>query len=337
MKYASYLGAFLFAMAAAGCGGDTTTAGGAADVTGCSPTTTSQYVINSLKVPESNHDYAIDINGDGKVDNQLGNIISILAAQNIDTQAGVDSAVAAGDLIILIDEKSSDATFQADACAGADIQLGLAHATPDYTGAGTFTVDTASPEGSFLGKIVAGKFASNSPLTTTHPVTTDIRVPLVSNAAPVDLTISGAQLVFTRDSTGKLTGGEIHGSIKSTDVQNKIIPNVATLLTNKATTDPAGNMQIISLFDTGGAPDPSCASGGCKNPTSVGDRQGMCAVAADSIIDTCEVSTNSLIKSVLGPDVKMYDDSGNYKPSTAKKGLDSLSIGLGFSAVPAKF
>jgi hypothetical protein len=54
-------------------------------------------------------------------------------------------------------------------------------------------------------------------------------------------------------------------------------------------------------------------------------------------IDICEVATSGLIQNVLAPDVQMFDAAGNYHPNPTNANKDSLSIGLGFTAVPATF
>jgi len=58
-------------------------------------------------------------------------------------------------------------------------------------------------------------------------------------------------------------------------------------------------------------------------------------MANDGKIDTCEVQGNSIIMAVLAPDVKIYDANGNYAP-TATGTKDSLSLGIGFTAVTVK-
>ena len=45
-----------------------------------------QYVWNAVVVPLQRSDYALDLNGDGRVDNQFGNIYGALAGQNLDVQ-----------------------------------------------------------------------------------------------------------------------------------------------------------------------------------------------------------------------------------------------------------
>jgi hypothetical protein len=307
------------------------------DCTASGGSNTAKYVANAVMVPGSRSDYAMDVNGDGRADNQLGNIIGALEAQNLKVQDGVTAAVTAGDLIVLVSETSTDATYQSDGCATAQMNVGQMQAMPDFSGNGHFVIDTTQMAGTFNGPIKAGKFSSAPPATTKHPVSIDIKLPLVAGSAPIPLSVIGAHLQFTRGADGKVTGGQLNGAIKNEVVQMNIIPGVAKLLTDRVTADPTSstNMQILSLFDTGGKADAACGAT-CKNP-AYGDRAGMCAVAGDKIIDTCEVSTASLIQNVLAPDVQMFDSAGNYAPNKDNTTKDSLSIGLGFTAVGATF
>ena len=233
----------------AACGGD---AGSSGDCTATGGTNKSQFVTNSVLVPQQRSDYAIDLNGDGRVDNQLGNIIGALEGQMLHVQDGVNMAVTDGTLIVLMSESSTDATFTADDCATAQLQVGQTTTNPDYSGAGHFAVDSAQAGGTFFGPIKAGKFSSAPPATTTKPIEVDIKLPLVAGADPVTLKVNGAHLQFTRTSDGKITGGQLNGAIKNSDVQSLIIPNVATLLTKKITDDTAAgmlssaDMQILS-------------------------------------------------------------------------------------------
>jgi hypothetical protein len=313
-------------LAAAGCNGTT--------VSECVNATTgaeSKYVANTLMVPQQRADYALDLNGDGKPDNQLGNIIGALTAQNLNTQDGVNKAIADGSVLLLMDEKAAD--LQNNDCGTTDVSAGVKPAMPPkYDGTDVLTIDTSLGGGTFKGKITGGTFNSNSPVTTSSPTSLTIQLPLVSGSQPVKLSISGAHIQFTKMGDGAMKG-QINGGIKSTDVQNNIIPNVAMLLSDRVTAMPTGSteMQILSIFDTGGEADPAC-SGACKN------MDGSCAKAGDKKIDVCEVATNSIIKNVLAPDVQLFSDDGStYKPNPANTHKDSLSLGLSFTAVKASF
>ncbi|HEY2743166.1 MAG TPA: hypothetical protein VGL86_01030 [Polyangia bacterium] len=309
------------------------------DCTASGGSNKAQYVVNAVMVPEQRSDFAIDLNGDGRVDNQLGNIIGALSGQGLDVQSGVDMATADGTLVLLMSESSTDTTFQSDSCATSVVQIGQSVTMPDFSGTGHFTVDSSQQGGTFNGPIKVGKFTSAPPATTKSPVTVAIELPLVAGATPVLLKVQGAYLQYTRNSAGMITGGQLNGGIKSSDVQMNIIPAVATILSNKLMNDnpqTSTDMQIASIFDNGGKADAACPSMTCQNP-SYGTRPGMCAAAKDNIIDTCEVSTAGLIQNVLAPDVQLFDASGAYAPNKANTTKDSLSVGLAFTAVGAVF
>src|SRR5437879_948625 len=55
-----------------------------------------RYAINHVTLPQQKSDYALDLNGDGRPDNQYGNIIGTLATQSFDLQSMIDIAVAVG-------------------------------------------------------------------------------------------------------------------------------------------------------------------------------------------------------------------------------------------------
>jgi len=277
-------------------------------------------------------EYAIDLNGDARTDNQLGNIIGALSQQGLNVQDGVSMALAKGDLVILMTQTSSDASFQADTCAGAKLVLGKLPAgvtAPDYSGNGSFAA-TGTPSDTFAGPIAAGKFNSASPVTTTTPVNVTIALPLVPNANPVTLKITGAHLVLT-PSAGGFTG-QLQGAIKDADVKGEIIPNVADLLTGKINEDPptSTGADISRLFDTGGMKQPPECPDGCKKA------DGTCAAKGDKKIDVCEVATSGLIQNVLAPDIQMFEGT-TYKPNKANTTKDSLSLGLQFTMVKANF
>ena len=319
----------------AACGGSSAKGdGGTSTDTDCTSSGGSNkalYVANTVTVPQSKTDLAIDLNGDGRVDNQLGSIVNILGTEMLNVQMGVTMAVQAGSLIVLGTETSSDATFQTDSCASTIVERGAVTTTaPKYDGTDVFTAVTDGA-GTFSGPITGGKFNSSSPVTTKNPVSLTILLPLIAGADPVELDVEGGQLEYKRDTTGVVTGGELHGFLRSTNVQSKVIPNVALLLSSKVAETPqtATDMQIAQIFDTGGAASTACGAT-CTNP------DGTCAKAGDMKIDICEVSTNNLIQQVLAPDIQMFQN-GVYDPNPANTTKDSLSLGLGFTFVKASF
>jgi hypothetical protein len=289
-----------------------------------------QYVWNDALLPMQRSDYAIDLNGDGRVDDQLGNICGAIAGQNLPLQAQATQSVTSGQSLALFDEHADDLTN--DDCAASDVVPATPTASPDFSGSGQFNVDATATVGHFAGPIVAGQFSSlPPPAVAAAPVTVTVKLPLLGANTPLE--VVGARVQYTRGADGRITGGQLNGAIRNSDVQGKLIPGLAASLTAQVQTIPLSEtaMQILSIFDNGGKFDPSCAAGTCKNP------DGSCAVKGDRVISVCEVATAGLIQNVLAPDVQMFDAAGNYHPSPANDHKDSLSIGLGFTAVPATF
>jgi len=289
-----------------------------------------QYVWNSLLVPMQRSDYAMDLNGDGRVDNQFGNIVGALVGQALDPQGDATKAVMSGQSLTLVDEHADDLTT--DDCAASDVEAATAMAAPDFSGSGHFTVDATATAGHFAGPIAASKFSSvPAPADAATPVIVTVPLPLFGGVTKIDLV--GAHVSYTRGADGKITGGQLNGAIRNADVQSKIVPSWAAAMTAEVQANPSSSMsmQLLSIFDNGGKSDAACAAGTCKNPDN------SCAVKGDNKIDTCELATSGLITNLLAPDVQMFDAGGNYHPSPDNTMKDSMSIGLGFSAVPATF
>jgi hypothetical protein len=202
---------------------------------------------------------------------------------------------------------------------------------PDFSGKGVFTVDENYAPAQFFGVLKSGSFQSNSPLlpaAQSVPIYINIQLPLIPGVAPLMLKVNGSHIRFDagtdmQSSQPGLLNGQLHGSIKISDVQNTIIPAAAMLLTQWIAQErSSGNASMIEqLFDTGG----------CTNSN------GSMAKAMDYKIESCELATNNILKPLLVPDIQVYDADGNYAPNKLNTTPDSLSLGLGFTAVKADF
>ncbi|HWE31292.1 MAG TPA: hypothetical protein VHB97_24975 [Polyangia bacterium] len=291
-----------------------------------------KFVINAMSLPTQHSDFAIDLNGDTALDDQLGDIIGALATQGIMLQEILDQAIAAGNDVTLLDVAATDAQFANDLCAATTFYAGVNQPSPDFTGAGHFTVDTSSPSTMFSGALQSTLFSSApAPRVQSPPLTLRLAFPPFGTTP---LTLVGAQIEWGYIS-GVLESGQIHGAITQHDVQYVVVPGLAATLNQQIQSDPTSTqtMQIRATFDTGGAPDPKFGS--CANNTCKGE-DGACGVANDGVIQVCELATNAIMAAVLAPDVQMFDN-GTYAPSLANAMKDSVSVGLGFAAVGASF
>ncbi len=251
---------------------------------------------------------AIDLNGDGIADNQFAQVLIALGSLNLDFSAPVTS----GQVVYLMRVTSADATFQNDAAALGEWIVGqpTAPLPPDFSGGGSFQIAPGVAPGRFTAPLAAGAFVSANPVTTVAPVEVPFELRLGENLI---IPLNGARLAFTV-TPGGLTNGQLNGSIREEDVQAIIIPGFAIYLNQVVAAGGPDAMTVLAIFDTG-----------CNG---VGANDGMIAV--------CEVANNSLITSLLVPDVDIYAPDGSYAPNPANTDPDSLSFGLRFSAANAQ-
>jgi hypothetical protein len=303
---------------------------GSMDCTMLSQGNPTKYVVSSITLPMSRSDFSIDLNGDGKTDNQLGNIMPVLAMLGLDLQSTINSAVTPdGTVLLLLDRTSDDPTGQMSTCAGTELQQAVVTPNPDLTGSGSFTVDTIQGGlAEFGGPISNGRFSSNNPVTTTHPVTLQLSLPIVAGVTPVVLDVIGAHLVYTNGTSG-LMGGQLQGAVDAGVFRNTLLPAIAAMLTQRVAMAPSDTVSqhLLAAFDDGGG-TPAC--------TNVSGSQ---AVAGDGRIDDCEIFYNAMLKNVFDPDVQMYSSAIGmpYGPNPDNTQKDSLSFAVGFTAVKASY
>jgi hypothetical protein len=297
-------------------GDDLSASDSAVDAGLCTPSGANhtKWFINKLTLPQDRMQSSLDLNGDGKNDNQLGNIVGALLAQNLDLQQPVDAAIAGGTDVMLLDVAATALT--ADACAQTTFANGADHPGPDLDGGTAFTVDNAIASTLFVGPIAASRFTSQ-PEPFNQVVAQKLQIKLPMFGAGV-FTLWGAHLSW-RYAGNNLIEGTLNGALTNDDLQTKVMPAMAATFNAQIQADPSSSVsqQLKQIFDNGG-------SSGCT------------ATANDGVIATCEVSTNSIIKNVLSPDVQMFQN-GAYQPNAQNVTKDSFSIGLAFTAAEASF
>jgi len=286
-----------------------------------------KFATNALKLPDSTNSYSIDIDGGGRPENQLKSIVSAITVAGFDLQGPVDMAVKDGSAVLLMDEQSADLM---SSCSTVTLNLAKKPpAAPQFNGMDNFTIDTSQMPATLVGQITAGQLNTILPKdqTGSQVQTINLSLPLAGGVLP--LTIFGAHVQGAITATG-IMSGQIHGVIRQSDINSEIIPAVATLLTDQIHKDPTGGttMTIIKLFED------------MTNPVT----KMKCMVAADCCATnpaTCkilpaEVQGNSLIQNVLAPDVQGFQN-GMWSPVPKGQTKDSLSVGLGFTAVADTF
>jgi hypothetical protein len=294
------------------------------------------YIANKVLVPTTNtqaREYGLDLNGDKTVDNQLGMVLSTLGSMGFDIQATLDKAVAVADIVLLVDFQTKD--FTNTTAAGIQVFLGdKAMVTPSacntgevynettntgcghhLTGTGMFAVSSSSPTNALLGgKIVNGTFTGG-------PGKLSLQISFGDSGA-VQLDLIGARAKGSALSDASLgtasSGGVVMGgAITKSDIDMKVIPAIQAQIAPIIAEDcpqptmPPGcgcmadstGKTILGLFDT---------------KLADGSEGKDCAVSVD------EIKTNSLIVSLLAPDVTI-------------DGKEALSLGIKATAVKGEF
>lgn len=283
-----------------------------------------QFVANRIVLPTitsgNQATYSFDLNGDNVPENKLGAIISGLSSGlSLNVQPAVDAAVTAGQAILLFNVQSTDANLASATNVGTTVYLGNQQTSPapKYDGTDTLTVDTAVTGGQFLGRIAGNRFSSNAPATTARPVTVEINLPIASAGATLRVRLNGGHIQWRSTGTTGLMEGQVNGSLRVSELQTTVIPGVAALLNGLVAAGGSTATQVLDIFDIGG----------CTGAT-----------ADDGQIAVCEVATNPLLQTILAPDVQVYASNGTtYQPCRQNCTNDSISIGVGFTAVRATF
>ncbi len=315
-------------LALVACGGDDGDGGDNTPVEIDPNGTHTKFVVNNLTVPKSAAEasaVALDLNGDGRVDNALGGLLGALVTQaDLDLQTSVDEQLDDATFSLLV---SMQATSLANANgAGAFMFFGenpMPAACTDpmdpltcgkhLAGDASFDIAANSPTDAKIGGLIAGGAFSGG------PGKVSIELPL-GDGAPLRLDLIAAYMEVDASDTA-LMSGKLSGAITEDDVNNELMPAVQVLIANIITDDctPVGEdcgcvegstaITVLNFFDT---------DGNCEVPLQ-------------------ELNENSLIgATILNPDLDLLDETGAFNPGV--DGIDdSLSIGIGFTAVPATF
>ncbi len=256
-----------------------------------------QSVANKMILPLGSVKVGLDLTGDNKVDNRLGDLLGglLVLHPTMDLQKDVDEQLTAGVLLLLQEIRSGSLKDSTKARLqfffGKDLDK---NAKDNFSGTEWFGLDpnlsTTTP---LTGTIKSG-------VATFGPG--EIMVPLALGKVYAVVTLKLAKVTAKVTSKG-MTEGVIAGAMPISDVKSSLLPGLATEMTrqyqDKANLTPQGKI-LLEYFD--------------KNK--------------DGTITVKELSGNPLIKTLIldQPDV---DTDGDKKP-------DAVSAGIGFISVPCK-
>ncbi|HEY5923638.1 MAG TPA: hypothetical protein VIV11_18280 [Kofleriaceae bacterium] len=283
------------------------------------------YVANTVLVPTSNtqaREYGLDLNGDGTVDNQLGMVLSTLAGMGFDIQATIDTSVAEGDIILLADFQTKD--FTNTTAAGVQVFLGE-NPTPaacmtgemynemtktgckhHLDGTASFSISAGSPTNVALGgKIVNGTFTGG-------PGDLSLQIAL-GGTDPIKLDLIGARAKGAMISDTAIGSMTFAGAVTKEDIDTKVIPAIQAQL---------GPLIMRDCPGTDPMANPPC---GCAADSTGKTILGLFdTTPKDCMVTVDEIKNNSLIVSLLAPDVEI-------------NGKMALSLGIKATAVKATY
>ena len=274
-----------------------------------------QYVVTSIQLPTTATEafqFGIDLDDDemGRPDNALGQILSVLTSQSIGYDLNEESQVLidAGEILHLLDIQA----VSAEDASGVGVTL--AHAddtdgdpTDNFSGEEMFAIDATRGSGRMTGSIEDGRVLvdlGTVPLAVTFP----------GLGEPFIIRLSRARL----DATFTVDGleGRIAGAMRESEIDDKLLPVFQE-----------GLMRIV---------DRDCDDGACVTDSFGETLLDLFDLDDDAMITVAELRSSSLVTSLFSPDVDLFDEDDNLAPRC--DGVkDSLSIGVGFTAVPAVF
>lgn len=282
---------------------DTATSGGDGGVTtdsstvaSCTAATCRDFVINRLLLPTATARYAIDLTGDGKIDNEFQTSLSFVQSLSDDEfQPTIDEAVLEGDTLVTLRLRASDFANAASAkaqlwlaadqtcCQSKDLATcGVEASASCFSGSYAFTPAANSPTDLlFNGKITAGAFALG-------PAKLQIELTMADTIRPV-LTIEQAH---------------VRGTLAGTTITSGIIAGAFNLDQLLQVAVDLGNATLAEK----------------PNSSSADTIRSTFGLAAGAQLTLAGVRNNDLVKALFKADL----------PN------NRMSIGLGFTAVAAK-
>lgn len=269
-----------------------------------------EYVLDGVELPVTFQDvqtYSVDLDGDGKADNALGSLLATLATvmPTLDLEAAANHGINAGESIHLFRLHTS--SFTSEPAAQLLSWLGKPAACCTST---TDPVKCASEADTtcFSGSatfspdpakptpnLLSGAISAGS--MSFGPAPLKVRL-VLKGLGTLYLRLKGAKIIGTPTSSG-ITAGVLGGAVDPKDINNDVIPALA------------GMIDVIY-----------------KDPNTASDVKSTLALFidtnSDGTITTAELATNPLATAYIAGDVDLDKD-----------GIKELSIGIGFTAVPA--
>ena len=274
-------------------------------------------------------------------------VLGVLSNMGFDIQGNTNAAVATGDLTLLVDLQTESFTsttvaslsaFEGSSstppacngssdtytCTGSGASETCSGCAHQFSGSAMFTLDANAPTNTPLAGAIVGGTMTAGP--------GDLTLPLVIfGAQPIWVNLIGAKVKATDISAtaiGSTTGTQPNttssggvtfgGAVTTTELDNTVIPAMAMQFGSTIAMECPGCPGGSSCTYTN---NPSC---NCPNGSTAATLLGLFDTNHDCAVSAMEVENNSLIMSLLTPDVTI-------------NGMPALSLGFNVTAVGAEF
>lgn len=288
----------------------------------------------TLKLPTTASSFKTDLDGDGRTENQLLQLVNVVALAGLDIQTPLDDAVASGTVVNLVALRA-DKT-DSSACAGVLLSQGEPRKTgdpaPKYDGTDVFSTTTAAPV-KLAGKITAGKLATTASKDVLAADDQAFALQLSLPGFVLTLPLHGVHIEGTVAQSGsvmRINNGVLSGAVSQTDIDMQLVPALATVLTQLINGDPTSSTAkaIIGLFESKTSP---------VSVTKCMTASKCCQTSPATCVILPEEVKASPIGGVLSSDVQVFDGMGRWAPTPGGTMKNGLSVGVGFSSVTASF
>ena len=274
-----------------------------------------KYVVSEIRLGNDGAEAAangFDLDGDCENDNSLGGSISLAYSfLDRDTQGTLDDALARGDMLhlLVLGEPSPYAeTFDvARVFLGADTDNDPSN---NFSGEATLEVR----DGTRVDQALFGERGSEAVLYDHSLSSATLEN---TTFAPLALPLHHARLEAELLDDGVTLRGRIGGLIDADDIASSLEPTIiASMIADVEADCPGTTYPECCVADSRGADWLRYFQGGIFDDTD-----------HDCVLEADEVRDGSLLGSILAPDIDSDGDEAS----------DSLSVGFGFTAVPAQF
>lgn len=299
------------------------------------PGPTYKLVTDSIQLPKSSggSSFTMDYDGDGRVENQLKNLVNVLSLSGANVQDSITAGIQAGAGLLLFSVTTANPV--SSTCVGVEA-TGVKPYTPAmrlpvFDGSDVFTPATTAPA-PLRGQLKSATLGTTLPAMLAAADEQRLQLQLGFGKTTLNLPLRGVHVEGVLNKVGsvwRIQNGVVHGVISKKDLDQTLLPGLAAGFTQQINSAPTSDTAkaLIGLLET-----------------KTGPSATKCMVAADCcrlspatcVILPAEIAA-SPIGGVIAPDVQVLDPSDRWVPVPGGKAYNAMSFGFGFTAVTASY